>query len=227
MVVFVEPILNLWLWQEWSSLYVVMTMWQMSKAIVYLKQLFSRNVTQRQLWGGICLFKKTLMLYCFCSEAIINQAASLFEQSRLTVDGRELPTWTSQWNPKKWTMKYRNNHWLSTTLWKPRAWMQRTSFRAIFWGEICVFSVIALIFVGNVEWLKELPHWICCYPGAPLERHLCLCKSTATRPERVRNLPPVRRVGWFWVTQHHDRMCQNSAFSKLPKRNGARIHRNS
>ena len=51
--------------------------------------------------GGICLFKKTLMLYCFCSEAIINQAASLFEQSRLTVDGRELPTWTSQWNPKK------------------------------------------------------------------------------------------------------------------------------
>ena len=96
-----------------------------------------------------------------------------------------------------------------------------------FLGEICVFSVIALIFVGNVEWLKELPHWICCYPGAPLERHLCLCKSTATRPERVRNLPPVRRVGWFWVTQHHDRMCQNSAFSKLPKRNGARIHRNS
>lgn len=77
---------------------------------------------------------------------------------------------------------------------------------AIFWGG----------HVGNVEWLKELPHWICCYPGAPFERHLCLCKSTATRPERLRNLPPLRRVGWFWVTQHHDRMCQNSACSKTP-----------
>ena len=121
-----------------------MSLWpcgKCQKANCLFEAICSQEMWPKTTLGGICLFKKTLMLYCFCSEAIINQAASLFEQSRLTVDGRELPTWTSQWNPKKWTMKYRNNHWfINNTLETPR--MNAKNFISCHFlgGNLCVFG---------------------------------------------------------------------------------------